>query len=64
LDDDAAAALVQVAMLFSYCEATHTGSDYVERLQDVFRSSIWIRLNDVALISAPLGHIKADWRKG
>jgi hypothetical protein len=63
LDDDAAATLVQVAILFSYCESTHVGSDYVERLQDASYSSIWIRLNDVALVSAPIGHIKAEWRK-
>jgi hypothetical protein len=63
LDDDAAATLVQVAILFSYCESTHVGSDYVERLQDASCSSIWIRLNDVALVSAPIGHIKAEWRK-
>ncbi len=63
LDDDAAATLVQVAMLFSYCESTRAGSDYIERLQDVSFSSIWIRLNDVALVSAPIGHIKAGWRK-
>ena len=63
LDDDAAATLVQVAILFSYCESTHVASDYIERLQDASRSSIWIRLNDVALVSAPIGHIKAEWRK-
>jgi hypothetical protein len=63
LADDAAVALVQVAILFSYCEAMHTGCDFVERLQDVSCSSIWIRLNDVALVSAPLGHIKAGRRK-
>jgi hypothetical protein len=63
LDDDAAATLVQVAILFSYCESTHVGSDYVERLQDASCSSIWIRLNDVALVSAPIGHIKAERRK-
>lgn len=62
LDDDAAATLVQVAMLFSYCESAHVGSDYVERLLDASYSSIWIRLNDVALVSAPIGHIKAEWR--
>jgi len=63
LDDDAAATLVQVAILFSYCESTHGGSDYVERLQDASCSSIWIRLNDVALVSAPIGHLKAEWRR-
>ena len=60
LDDDAAATLVQVAMLFSYCESTRAGSDYIERLRDVSFSSIWIRLNDVALVTAPLGHIKTE----
>lgn len=63
LDDDAAAALVQVAILFSYCESTHVGSDYVQRLQDISRFSIWIRLNEIALLSARLGHVKPQWRK-
>ncbi|MBN9090498.1 MAG: hypothetical protein J0J01_26605 [Reyranella sp.] len=63
MEDEAAATLVQIAMLFSYCESTHTGSDYVECLQDASCSSIWIRLNDVALVSAPIGHLKAEWRK-
>ena len=63
LDDNAAAALVQVAILFSYCESAQPERDSIQRLQDVSRSSIWIRLNDVALVSAPLGHIKAEWRR-
>jgi hypothetical protein len=61
LHDRAAAALVQVAILFSYCESMRAGSDRLELLQDVTCSSIWIRLNAVALVSAPIGHIKAEW---
>jgi hypothetical protein len=62
-DNDPAAALVQVAILFSYCETLDANNDCLERLQDVTTSPIWIRWNDVALVSAPIAHLNAERRR-
>ena len=49
MHDEAAAALEQVAILFSYCESPHASSDCLQQLQNVTGPSISIRLNEVAL---------------
>ncbi len=50
--------LIQVMDLFLNCDISHEASDETVHLRDLSGSSIWLRLNDVALVSAPLGHMK------
>jgi hypothetical protein len=60
LDETETAEMIQLASLLFYCESSHEGSDYMERVQDHFYSSIWLRLNDVAVISIPVDFVIPD----
>jgi hypothetical protein len=58
MDKDEAEEAVQCAHLIFICDSSDEGSDYVELIQDVRASSIWLRLNDVAIVSMPLDFVR------
>jgi hypothetical protein len=48
---------IQCANLLLTCDSSYEGSDYIERLRDVRASTIWLRLNDLAVVSTPFDFV-------
>lgn len=56
---------IQLANLFHYCESSHPETDHSVVIVDLAKSLIWLRLNDVALVSVPLAYVvKNDGNSG
>lgn len=51
IDDDQ---LCQLDSMFFYFGMAHTGSDDMVHLRDIEDADVWLRVNDVALLTAPL----------
>jgi hypothetical protein len=60
MDEMEAREAVQCGHLNFMCDSSDEGSDYVEMVQDVRGSSIWLRLNDIAIVSMPLNFVRDD----